>query len=141
MTVVNGLRVPAHLDELIAWKRWAPTSRPSGASALPLSDPEDLALLDVAQMEANTAELASMVANGTGAVLGLTGDEQPQTGWLAVDSAVVIAATYGEEGLALDYSRPGEPRVVATHVTDEGVRWVEVAETFADLVVLLGLAD
>jgi hypothetical protein len=52
---------------------------------------------------------------------------------------VVVAATYGQEGLALDYSRPGEPRVVATSAATGDRRWVQVAATFRDLLDLLGI--
>jgi hypothetical protein len=139
MTSVLGHLLPGELSDLLASGRWGPGQAPGDLRALPLDDPGDLALLDLAQMEANTADLAALVDQGAGDVLGLTREHRPPAGWLAVDRAVVVAATYGQEGLALDYSRPGEPRVVATSAATGDRRWVQVAATFGDLLDLLGI--
>ena len=131
---VHGHILPPRLVELIEAGSWRSRAA-CDFSALPIEDREDLLLLDLAGMERNTQSLKAAFAGRQGGILGLTDSSAPAAGLLAVDLAVLIAVTYGQEGLALDYSVGERPRVVAT----SGSTWVEVAPSIEVLVELIRL--
>jgi hypothetical protein len=118
---------------------WGPLNRKVDFSPLPIEDKDDLILLGVSDMTRNTEELRTALARGDGRLFALLDDGEPVSGFLDVNQAVVIAATYGQEVLALDYSRGDVPRVVSTRYESGVVRWVEVAPSFDDLAKLLKL--
>jgi hypothetical protein len=132
-TRVNGHIIPPELVHMTETGRWGPRCRPGDLTGLPIKDGDDLALLDVAEMIRNTDALRAALARGEGRFLGLTHGKTPAPGLLDVDAAVMIAATRGQEALVLDYSKGEFPRVVAT----AGRVWVEVAQSFEDLLVIL----
>lgn len=137
--VVNGHLLPETLAEMLAAGHWGPSSRPTDLSALPIEDKEDLTLLDLPQIVANTRSLQAAFDRGEGRVLRLVrGNAVP--GHLDVDQAVMIAVTYGQEALVLDYSSSGPPRVLATADEGSGGGWVEVAANFDDLLGVIGLS-
>ncbi|WP_421732978.1 hypothetical protein [Cellulomonas sp.] len=136
MTNVRGNVLPTALVELLATGRWGPGTRPAHLLAPTAAVGGDLVdvldLLDLALMHGNTDALVAAYERGEGDALGLTRGAAAH-GRLDVDHAVLIAASREQDALALDYSRPGAPRVVATDDGPAGVRWVEVAPTFESL--------
>jgi hypothetical protein len=140
-TTVNGHVLPSLLVRMTDAGQWGPSNRKANLGAIPIEDKEDLTLLSVPEMIRNTEELRSALARGDGTLFALSEEGKPVPGFLDVNRAVVIAVTYGQEALALDYSQGETPRVVATHYGPEGVRWVQVAATFDDLVDLLKLSS
>ena len=138
--LVNGHILPPRLVHMITAGRWGPSCRAADLSTLPIEDKDDLVLLEVPEMIRNTHELRVALARGDGTLFALREDGPSVPGFLDVNQAVVIAATYGQEALALDYSVGEQPRVVATHYEPEGVSWVEVASSFDDLLSTLKLS-
>jgi hypothetical protein len=138
--IVNGHYLPSLLIRMMASGQWGPSNREVDFSSLPIQDKHDLALLDISEMIRNTEELRAQLDGGEGQLFGLINGGEPLPGLLDVNHAVVIAATYGQEALALDYSLSEEPRVVATHDEPARVRWVEVARNFEELVSILKLS-
>jgi hypothetical protein len=146
--VVAGHVLPERLAEMLATGRWGRAGRQAPGldlRALPIEDQDDLVFLGLPEIIANTRELKAAYERGEGMLLGLVrNDPAPLPDRLDVDRAVLIAVTYGQEALALDYSRPGPPRVVATASSSHsppGVgAWVEVAPTFEELLALVGLS-
>ena len=138
--LVNGHILPLQLVIAIAAGRWGPSCCKADLSALPIEDKDDLVLLNVPEMIRNTHELKVALARGDGTLFALTEDGSPVPGFLDVNQSVVIAVTHGEEALALDYSVGKEPRVVATHYEPGNLKWVEVAQSFDDLLNILKLS-
>jgi hypothetical protein len=137
---VNGHVLPHQLVRLTAAGQWGPSCPAADLSRLPIEDKDDLVFLDVREMIRNTHELRAALARGEGALLALIEGGTPVPGYLDVNQAVVIAATYGQEALALDYSVGESPRIVATCYRPDGTRWIEVARSFDDLLDLLKLS-
>jgi hypothetical protein len=133
-THVNGHLLPAELDRLVAAGQWGP-GHGGDFSRLPIDDQDDLALLDVAGMIRNTESLREILERGEGNMFALTAGSEAVPGRLAVDQAVMIAATRGQEALVLDYAGRDQPRVLAT----ARAGWVEVAATFDELLAVIHL--
>jgi hypothetical protein len=140
--VVNGLDLPELLTEMLASGAWKAPSDKQVLSVLGISDKDDLKFFTVTEMEENSNDLRRLLTDGYGEVLGLyLGDTQVgPNGFLDVTRAVVIAATRGQEALCLDYREGGEPRVVVTIDETPGIFWRVAADTFEQLVELLGLS-
>jgi hypothetical protein len=138
--LVNEHVLPPRLAHMIAEGRWGPSCRTADLSTLPIEDKDDLVLLQVSEMVRNTYELRAALARGDGELFALIEDGPPVPGFLDINKAVVIAVTHGEEVLALDYSVGEEPRVVATHYEPGNVKWVEVAQSFDELLNILKLS-
>jgi hypothetical protein len=139
--VVNGLSLPKLLTEMLTSGAWKAPSDKRVLSVLGISDTDDLKFFTVAEMEENSNDLRRLLTDGYGEVLGLYlgAAHVGPNGFLDVTRAVVIAATRGQEALCLDYSEGGEPRVVVTFDESPGIFWRVVADTFEQLVELLGL--
>lgn len=135
MMTVNGLSLPSDLSALVVTGGWGVGVRPGNLGALPVVDGDDLALLCLPEMVANTNALRAALERGDGALFHVTSEHPPPEGWLNVDRAVMIAATHGQEALVLEYAGHEEPRVLATSA--EG--WIEVAATFTELLALIKL--
>jgi hypothetical protein len=140
-TLVNGHALPLKLVRMTDTGQWGPSNRKADLSALPIEDKDDLILLSVPEMIRNTDELRAALARGDDRLFALIEDGEPVPGFLNVNQAVVIAATYGQEALVLDYSQGDVSRVVATRYESSGVQWVEVARSFDDLADLLKLSE
>lgn len=135
--VVNGLVLPESLAARAASGRWGPSTRPD-STGLPIVDRDDLVLLSPDGMARNTRQLRAAMADGYGDLLGLAAAAgRAEPGFLDVERAVLIAVTHGQEALALDYSTPGPPRVVATNPGPGGPKWVEVAADVDELLATL----
>jgi hypothetical protein len=137
MITVNGLALPEKLEALLLAGRWPPARGKADASGLPIDDGDLLMFFDVAAMEANTQDLLDAVARGESWLFWLIDGGPAKPGFLDVSQAVMIASTYGQESLVLDYSGGGEPRVLCTDYDAKG--WVEVARSFNELLPLLAL--
>jgi hypothetical protein len=138
MTAVHGHALPERLAALVASGRWHAASA-RRLDALPIDDWDDLQFLDEARMIRETQALRDALAGGRGELFALHGGGgEPPPGTLAIEHAVVIAATHGEDGVALDYAGRTTPRVVAS--TDDGT-WIEVAPDFDALLALIELDD
>jgi hypothetical protein len=127
---VNGHELPRALAELAQAGQWQRLT----LNAPPVEIEEPLVPRTGSEMGRNTQVLADALAAGDGALFGLAEAGGGSPGLLDITQAVVIAATFGEEFLALDYSAGDPPRVVATADQAEGVRWVEVAPRFERLI-------
>jgi hypothetical protein len=134
--VVNGHELPTRLQHLTATGTWGTSTRRVDADQLELAFDDELILLTPDEMAQNTQVLNDALAHGTGNAFGLG----ERTGLLDPSAAVVIAATMGEQALALDYTAGQTPRVLATSDQPEGVRWVEVAASFDELAERLELS-
>jgi hypothetical protein len=133
---VNGHALPERLVALLASDRWN-ARHARRLEALPIVDADVLQLLGEPGMTGETEALRDALAGGDGALFRLhAGDDPPPPGALAIDHAIVIAATRGEDGVALDYAGRTTPRVVAS--TADG-SWVEVAKDFDAFVALIEL--
>ena len=120
--------------------QWGVLNRNADFSLLPIEDKVDLFLLGVSEMIRNTEELRAAIARGEAELFALRDNGVEIPGSLDVNQVVVIAATYGQEVLVLDYSKGKTPRVVATHYEMSRLHWVEVASSFDDLVNILRLS-
>jgi hypothetical protein len=90
-------------------------------------------------MNGETQALRDALTAGDGAVFRLhAGDDTPPAGALAIEHAIVIGATHGEDGVALDYAGRTTPRVV---VSAPDGSWVEVASDFDAFLALIELDD
>lgn len=136
MIRINGYELPDLLVRLLDEGAWGPDCRDASFDKLPIEDKDDLTLFDVSAMVRNTQELYDALARGEGPVLALSHGAAALPGVLDVSRAVLIAATRGQEALALDYSQGVPARVVATTDTS----WVEVARDFDELARMIGLA-
>jgi hypothetical protein len=136
--VVNGHLLPAKLGEMLTSGDWGPSHREFDSRTLPISDKADLALLDFAEMTSNTNFFVEEVRKGDGYLYAL-GSGSDVDDYLDINTVIVIAATYGQEVLVLDYSIPGSPRVMSTNYPGNRPKWVEVARTFDQLVEILNL--
>jgi hypothetical protein len=135
--LVNGHVLPAQLIRMIATDHWEPLNRTADLSTLPIENKDDLVFLDVPEMIRNTQELRAALARGDGALFALVEEGPPAPGFLDVNQAVVIAVTSGQEALVLDYSGGEPPRAVATLYGPKAIRWVEVAQSFDNLLDIL----
>lgn len=137
MTIlIHGHALPARLAALLARDRWH-ARHARRLEALPIADRDLLQFLDEARMTGETQALRDALTAGDGAIFRLhAGDDPPPAGALAIDHAIVIAATHGEDGLALDYAGRATPRVVAS--SSDGT-WVEVASDFDAFLALIEL--
>jgi hypothetical protein len=138
MITINGHILPASLEALLASQRWS-AGHARRLDVLPVEGAEDLRFLDEAGMRRETEALRDILAHGDGALFALHLGDQDQTpppGSLAVNHAIVIAASHGEDGLALDYTGRTTPRVVASSA--DGT-WIEVASDFDAFLVLIQL--
>jgi hypothetical protein len=139
---VNGHSLPLSLIRMIDMESWCSSNHLADISNIPIEDKDDLTFLDTPEMVQNTQELQAAVDRGDGALFALTDskkDETPINGFLDVAQAVIIAVTYGQEALALDYSVGDQPRIVATQYMSEGVIWIQVASNFNELLKILKL--
>lgn len=141
---IDGLQVPAQLWRLMRTGRW---TRPDDVDRLRhatgIPDAAKLVFLAIDEMRSQHSSDLEAIRAGDGPALGLYSSalgERGEEGLLDVDRGMVIAAAIGDSGLALDYRRGGEPRVVATRWGSPGCRWEEVAPTFDDFLVRVGLS-
>jgi hypothetical protein len=138
MTTINGHVLPPSLVALLASRRWS-AGHARRLDILPVEGAEDLRFLDEAGMRRETEALRDILDHGDAALFALhigDLDQTPPPGSLAVNHAVVIAATHGEDGLALDYTGRTKPRVVASSA--DGT-WIEVASDFDAFLALIQL--
>jgi hypothetical protein len=138
---VNGLKLPDQLVTMLASGRWNPPEDREVLAKLGIEDSADLAFLGLAAMEENTNALKQL-SDKQGELFGLVSGcgKSIVEGQLDITKAVMIAATRGQEALCLDYSTAGTPRIVASRYEPEGVKWVEVARSFDDLLEILKLS-
>jgi len=142
---VNGLQLPQRLLELIAAGRWRCPSDVGSLRALTgLHDAADFLFMDVPSIRRNTDALIAEIARGDATLFGLTSSRQlagPDVpGILDVDRAVLIAATYGDGMLCLDYrEHPERPEVVVSVWSAGPTRWRALAADIAAFASLLGL--
>jgi hypothetical protein len=115
--VVNRHVLPNLLAAMIEDGTWPPSASAAEAFSPAIGDTADLLFLDVTAMVLNTEGLEAAIARGDGPLHGLTSGGPHKAGLLEVESAVVIAATHGEELVALDYS--GTPRRSSTDIETE----------------------
>jgi hypothetical protein len=138
--VVNGHELPSRLQHLTATGTWGTSKRRVDADQLGLAFDDELILLTPDEMAENTQVLNDALAQGTGNAFGLGPLSPATTGLLDPSAAVVIAATMGQQALALDYTAGQTPRVLATSDQSDGVKWVEVAASFDELAKRLQLS-
>ncbi len=145
--LVNELPLPPALLDLLEAGRWKPPGDLADLRRLTgLDDVAQLAFFDVANMRSETRQL---LANAEDAQLArLRGLESSRRagapvgapGALDVDRAVVLAATFGDGILCLDYRGSlARPAVVVTDWSGPACRWRVLApdvETFAALLKL-----
>jgi hypothetical protein len=135
--VVNGHTLPSRLQQLAATGEWGTAMRRVGADELGLAFDDELVLLTPDEMAENTQVLNDALDTGTGDAFGLSPHPPATSGLLDPSAAVVIAATTGQQALALDYTTGQTPRVLATSDHADGVKWVEVAVSFDELATRL----
>jgi hypothetical protein len=92
---VKGHLLPDDLAAMLAGGGWGPGVRPGNPGALPIVDGDDLALLSLPQILANTDALGAALDRGEGTLLRLTREHPAPPGWLDVGRAVMIAVTAG----------------------------------------------
>jgi hypothetical protein len=137
--LINGHRLPSLLAKMALTGEWGPAIKGFDQSSLPIA--EELALLDIQGMEDNTSELYQAFHRGEGPLFGLRDASTLEDGALNIRAAVMIAATYGQEALVLDYSASEEvPRVMATNYSDQ-VRWEVICHDFESLLNILKLTE
>jgi SMI1-KNR4 cell-wall len=137
---VNGLTLPDLLIEILESGRWKAPEDKILLANFGIEDVGDLEFLTLEEMESNTAQSKMLIEKGYGDMMGLTSkNEMAPDGYLNVSQSVVIAATHGDEALCLDYSNSENPKVVASCVLNNKMRWKTVAESFEKFVELLSL--
>ena len=140
---VNNLQLPHLLIELVKRGYWKRHRVGTQIPNLPIEDVDDLSFFKFDEMQSNTNELLYWVtlADGTADLFQLVdGDKTTvKEGFLDVSKAVMIAATRGEEFICLDYSKGGDPRIVATSYADKGIKWLEIAHNIEDFAKMIGL--
>ena len=128
---INGLDLPGALVQLVEGGRWR---RPDDVAELRrltgFADADDLELLGFESMEQNTLGLVEKLDTpGNAQLFGLASSRRagrPVTdpAVLDVDLAVLIAATFGDGMLCLDYrGRRDRPAVLISDWPAGGVRW------------------
>ena len=145
--IVNGLKIPARLIELIESGRW---KCPDDVSVLTEMSgagyPEGFRFASLDGLIRATAANIELRKRPYGHLYGLTSSNDPNaprdSDLLDVDRAVLIAGNYDEEVIALDYRENlDEPKVVAnTPFPHQGpARWRVIALTFDEFADRLGL--
>jgi hypothetical protein len=135
--VVNGHTLPSRLQHLAATGEWGTAKRRVDADQLGVAFGDELILLTPDEMAENTQVLIDALVTGTGDAFGLSPLPPAMSGLLNPSAAVVIAATAGQQALALDYTAGQTPHVLATSDHPDGVKWVEVAVNFDELATRL----
>lgn len=135
--VVNGHMLPSRLQHLTSTGEWGTAKRRVDANQLGLAFDDELILLTPDEMAENTQVLNDALATGSGDAFGLSPLSPAISGLLDPSTAVVIAATAGQQVLALDYTAGPTPRVLATSDHSDGIKWVEVAVSFDELATRL----
>jgi hypothetical protein len=138
---MKDLPLPNLLVEMLNSGRWKAPDDKELIKKIGIEDADDLSFLSLAGMESNTNQLRQLALNGYSDLMGLCSGnvELLPEGYLDVTKAIVIAATYGDEALCLDYSNSIEPKIVVTNNTGSSTRWLLVAENFEKFVEILGL--
>lgn len=166
---LEGLEVPDLLVQMIDSGLWLALNNKKVAERLGFDATDDVEFFDLSKIKDNTVQLRKLAegdyAEQMSLVSGRTKDLQE--GYLNVEKALVIAATYGDEMLCLDYSDSRssevpsqarnscqqavdcvslvqeplhcrtEPKVVATNYSNCEMKWVIVAENIDILVEIL----
>ncbi|MBX2802084.1 MAG: hypothetical protein KTR31_30670 [Myxococcales bacterium] len=122
---VLGCRLPQSLSDRIDGGSWPPAQPNNGALSPPIEDAADLQWFGLPGMQRET-EAVRQAAGAEG------GFADP------VDRVIVLACTYDQELVALDFATT-PPRVVASDYRDDGGHWVAVAASFDELARTLGI--
>lgn len=136
---INGHPLPQRLIELIDSGSWGSAKYAANLNVLPIEDKDDLTFLDLRGIAENTRELQAMWERGEGTLFSLSNGQTSSAGTLDIAQAVVIAATYGQEVLCLDYSMGTVPRVVSTHYQSGKVTWTEISTSFDQFLTQIDL--
>lgn len=136
---INDLPLPILLVEMLHSGRWKAPNDKDVIRHLGIEDADDLSFIDLVQMKNNTNQLHQLIVDGYGDVMGLCSNnlELLAKGYLDVTKAVIIAATFGDEALCLDYSSSIIPKIVATGYTGSQARWKVVADNLEKFVEIL----
>jgi hypothetical protein len=145
--LVNDLRLPAHLIELLEEGCW---NRPSNIGVLAeltgAERPEDFSFNSLDGMSRETAGMMHLWKQGYGHSYSLTSSDDSAISsnpdLLVINRSVLIVGNWDEEVICLDYRESlSEPRVVCGIWPDsQGVcRWKVIAPTFESFAEHLGL--
>jgi hypothetical protein len=145
--IVNGMKLPARLVELMASGRW---KRPADVSVLAEMTgaglPEGFSFDPLEGMIRETSGMHKLPFEGYDYLYGYTSSRDLHAprdpALLDVDYAVLIAGNHDEEAIALDYRESlDEPKVVCDYWSrdDKGLRWKVIASTFDEFADRLGL--
>jgi hypothetical protein len=144
MTIINGCQLPTALVDLLRSGRWR---RPEDVETLRnvtgLSDADQLLFCDPVSMRVNTEHLVAELQRDPG-LFGLassrTNGAAVSEPMLDIDQAVVVAATFGDGILCLDYRASRErPAVVVSDWSTGQARWRRIAADVEELSDKLGL--
>lgn len=146
MTIVNGLKLPARLVELMETGRWKrPTDVTVLAEMTGVDWPESFFFDDVAGMIRETPTKDKFLyQEGLAPLYGLISSSDPNApsdpDLLDIDRAVFIAGNPDEDVIVLDYTQNlDEPKVICNTRNHIGLRWKVIAATFDEFADRLGL--
>jgi hypothetical protein len=145
--MVNGLKLPALLIELLETGRWQCPADASVLAAMTGAErPEEFAFDPLDSMIRETAGSVYLYNNGFEHIYNLTSsnasDRLSNPEALIVERSIVIAGNWAEETICLDYRDSlDEPSVVCGIWPDNRGRcyWKIIAPTFAAFAEQLGL--